>query len=185
MVIKLCYILDKVEGDIMYIRQATVADYELIYDLVKEAFKTAKETDGTEQDFVVSLRNSENYLPELEFVAVQDDQLIGHIMLTKQVVQSSEGSYQALLLAPLCVAKGYRNQGIGGQLIEYAKKAALKAGYQAIFLLGDYNYYGRFGFQAVSHYQIKNIANVLDEYVLGCELVDDALLDIHGTIKLV
>lgn len=68
----------------MDIKLVNKEDYDKIYTFVEEAFKTAEVSDGTEQDFVLELRKSRNYVPELEFSAYDKNILIGHIMLTKQ-----------------------------------------------------------------------------------------------------
>ncbi len=77
----------------MQIRQVNQNDYESIYQLVKEAFQTAKVSDGTEQDFVLKLREENSYIPELELVAEENNQLIGHIMFTKQTIKTTSGDY--------------------------------------------------------------------------------------------
>lgn len=169
----------------MLIRKVTSKDYQTIYQLVKTAFLTAKVSDGTEQDYVETLRKSPNYLPELEFVAVNDDELIGHIMLTKLEINDQENKIPTLLLAPLCVALPYRSRGIGKKLIEYSKQAAIDAGYRSIVLVGDLNYYGRFGFKTIDHFNIKNIANISNEHLLILELYPDALKEVQGTIKVI
>ena len=66
----------------MTIRPAQAGDYSEIYSLVQTAFVTAKVSDGTEQDFVLELRRRDPYRPELELVAEENGQLIGHILLT-------------------------------------------------------------------------------------------------------
>ena len=52
------------------------SDYEEVYNLVKTAFEKAKESDGNEQDLVVNLRNSDNFVPELSLVAKKDDKIV-------------------------------------------------------------------------------------------------------------
>ena len=127
------------------IRQATMADYPAIYQLVETAFKTARVSDGTEQDFVENLRKSDNYLPELELVAEVEGVLVGHVMLTKQVIHTASGQRAALLLAPLCVAFDYRNQGIGRQLMTAVFERAVALSHDGAFLVGDPNYYREYG----------------------------------------
>lgn len=77
----------------MEIRQAHKQDYKEIYEFVKIAFQTAKVSDGTEQDFVLNLREGNSYIPELELIAVEDKQIIGHIMFTKQIIKTEQGEY--------------------------------------------------------------------------------------------
>ena len=45
----------------MVIRQEQPADYEAVYQVVKEAFANAEHTDGHEQDLVVALRKSRSF----------------------------------------------------------------------------------------------------------------------------
>lgn len=88
----------------MDIKLVNKQDYDKIYTFVEEAFKTAEVSDGTEQDFVLKLRKSSNYVPELEFAAYDKNILIGHIMLTKQNLKSNK-PVKAVLVAPLSVKK--------------------------------------------------------------------------------
>ena len=101
----------------MNIRLAEARDYENIYRLVKTAFETAQVSDGTEQDFVLKLRAGENYIPELEFVAEDETGLVGHVMMTRQPVRTKEGTFEGVLVAPLCVKLENRSRGIGGALL--------------------------------------------------------------------
>lgn len=88
----------------MDIKLVNKEDYDKIYTLVEEAFKTAEVSDATEQDFVLELHKSSNYVPELELAVYDKNILIGHIMLTKQNLKSNK-SVKAVLVAPLSVKK--------------------------------------------------------------------------------
>ena len=138
------------------IRCEAEADFAEIHRLVKEAFATAEVSDGEEQNFVKILRSGSRYLPEFALVAQEKERLIGHIMLTKLRFLGPEGEAKGmLLLAPLCVKQGFRNRGIGGALIQEACRRAQEAGYRAVFLLGNPNYYCRYGFCCVEKYDIR------------------------------
>lgn len=45
----------------MIIRQERLEDYDEVYHVVKEAFKSAEHSDGNEQDLVVELRKSKSF----------------------------------------------------------------------------------------------------------------------------
>lgn len=154
----------------MRIRTARKEDYDQIYRLVQTAFSTAQVSDGTEQDFV------------LELAAEENGRLVGHIMLTEQAVEGRQ--VNALLLAPLCVALEYRNRGMGGQLIRAAFAAAREMGYTAVFLIGNPDYYGRFGFRPVADFGLANAAGVPDRFVQACELTPGALDGTGGSVLL-
>lgn len=166
------------------IRTENEKDYDKIYDLIKTAFRTANVKGGDEQDFAVNLRKSANYIPELALVAEQNDQLIGHIMLTKTKVTQPDGSeFEGLLLAPVSVQLEYRDYGIGKALINESCRLAEEMGYKAVFLVGDPAYYSRLGFVPTSRYDIMPKDDIPPQYVQVRELVTDALKDVHGRVE--
>src|SRR5208283_2814232 len=117
------------------------------HEPVKTAFETARVADGDEQDYIVRLRRSAGYMPELALVVEHGGELIAHITLTRIEVATSAEPQPALLLAPLCVVRARRCQGIGARLVDEALGRARALGHAAVFVLGDPAYYGRFGFQ--------------------------------------
>ena len=166
----------------MQIRQVTPNDYDAVYTLVETAFQTAQVSDGAEQDFVLELRGRDTFIPELELAAEADGRLVGHIMLTAQPVKGRE--VKALLLAPLCVDIDYRSKGLGGALIAEAFRLARQQGYAAVFLIGNPDYYGRYGFHPVADFHLENATDVPDKFVQGCELVPGSLSEEGGSVYL-
>lgn len=169
----------------MIIRQAKKEDYDNIYEFVKEAFSTADVSDGTEQDFVVELRGGSTYIPKLEFVALDGEELVGHIMFTRQEVVKKNSIYMGLLVAPLSVKLSHRSEGVGTALMHHGFEEAEKLGYEAAFLAGNPEYYSRFGYEQTTVFGIKNVTEIPDQYVLGCEIKKGSLANVRGTISLV
>lgn len=168
------------------IRQETIDDYTEIYSLIKTAFETAKVKDGSEQDFAEKLREKDCYIPELALVAeTPDNRLIGHIMLTKTYIETDNGLYEALLIAPVSVLLECRNMGVGSSLVREGFKRAEEMGYKAVFLCGDPAYYHRFGFRPTSEFGIKSKQDIPAQYVMGCELEAGALEHIMGVADFV
>lgn len=166
------------------VRQTTAADYSQVYDLIKTAFETAEHRDGSEQDFAVGLRNGVNYIPALDLVAEHDGNLIGHIMFTKTYVTKSDGSlYDTLLVAPLSVIFEYRSEGIGSALMKEGLRIAGEMGYGAAFLIGDPNYYSRFGYKLSNSFDI-NHESLPAEYVQAIEILPNSLDRITGLINM-
>ena len=153
-------------------------DYEEVYNVVKTAFKKAKESDGNEQDLVVNLRNSDNFVPELSLVAKKDDKVVGYILFTKIQI----GKYEELALAPLAVLPEYQRQGIGSKLIKEGHKIAKEMGYHYVVVLGSDKYYPKFGYEKASKYGIKPPFDVPDENFMAIKL-NDLSEEIKGTVK--
>lgn len=72
----------------MEIRQEQPADYDAVYQVVKEAFAHAEHSDGNEQDLVSALRKSEAFIPELSLVAVEDNRIVGTFFSQKQLLET-------------------------------------------------------------------------------------------------
>ena len=166
----------------LIIRQEKPFEYRDIYNLVKDAFQTAKVADRKEQDYVDKLRASGNYIPELALVAEEDGKLVGHIMLTKTYIIGVGSKFDVLLLAPLSVALQYRNRGIGSKLVEKSLELAKNMGYTAVFVVGDPAFYGRFGFKSSVLFGVKHVPPIADEYVMVRELSVGSLTGVSGTV---
>ena len=69
--------------DRIRIRQERREDYDEVYQLIQEAFRTAEHADGNEQDLVAALRKGRAFIPELSLVAEVEGQLAGHILFTR------------------------------------------------------------------------------------------------------
>lgn len=166
------------------LRPERPADAAEIHDFVKIAFETAKVSDGTEHDFVDRLRASEGYLPDLALVAVEAacGPIVGHVMLTRTAITTPAGPREILLLAPLAVALDHRGRGLGARLVEDGLAKAIAAGFDAVVLVGDPAYYGRFGFRSSVEFGVTNINGIPDAYVLMKELVPGSLSGLSGTI---
>lgn len=143
----------------MQIRQEQPEDYERVYHVVKEAFATAEHSDGTEQDLVAALRKSGSFLPELSLVAVEDGEIVGHILFTKAAV----GGTEVLALAPLSVLPDYQNRGIGLSLIREGHRIARRLGYEYSVVLGHPKYYPKAGYVPASLYGVRAPFAVKDE----------------------
>ncbi|MCR4662608.1 MAG: N-acetyltransferase [Endomicrobiaceae bacterium] len=168
----------------MIIRQETKQDFNKVYDLVKESFETARVSNGREQDYVKELKESDKYIPELSLVVEEQQKLIGYIILSKfDIKDSSNPKIKPLLLGPVCVLLGYRNEKIGEKLIRKSFEIAKSLGYNCIFLVGDPNYYYRMGFRQAIEYGIKCEDKIESKYVLAIELVPNTFTKAKGTIS--
>ncbi len=143
----------------MIIRKEIKADYDEVYELIKAAFKTAEHSGGDEQDLVVRLRNSEEFIPELSLVAVESDVIIGHILFTKIKI----GERTEIALAPLSVHPDHQKKGVGTALMKEGHKIATELGYEFSIVLGSNKYYPRLGYIKASTFGITAPFDVPDE----------------------
>lgn len=160
------------------IRQETKKDYEEAYNVVKEAFEAAEHSDGNEQDLVVALRNSNNFIPELSLVAVKNNKIVGYILFTTVKI----GKYEELALAPLCILPEFQRRGIGSKLIEKGHKIAKKLGYHYSIVLGSEKYYPKFGYVPAIEYEITAPFEVPSKNFMAIKL-NDSNKKINGIVK--
>lgn len=112
---------------------------------------TAAFGQADEADLVDALRADGDVV--IELLAFAGAAAVGHVLLSRMTAP-----LQALALAPVSVIPSHQRQGVGQALVRAAIAAAEAGPWQAIFVLGDLDYYGRFGFEAAlaapfdSHY---------------------------------
>ena len=92
------------------------------------------------------VRESVGPVPELSYVALSHGHLAGSVRLSPIRI----GSCRALLLGPLAVHPDFKLKGAGKLLMEKAIEEARALDYCAILLVGDFDYYSRFGFEQVA-----------------------------------
>ena len=163
---------------VINIRKETEKDYEDIKSVNDKAF--GQENEGK---IVENLRKNEKYISDLSLVAEIDNKIVGHILFFPIKVISQKNEYETLSLAPMSVLPNYQKMGIGLKLIAYGIKAAKKAGYTSIIVLGHSDYYPRFGFVPASTFGIKPPFEVPDTAFMALELLPNSLKGKQGTVK--
>jgi predicted N-acetyltransferase YhbS len=88
------------------------------------------------------LRDGQSPARGLSFVVTDGPVLCGSISLWHILLDDAP----ALLLGPIAVAQSCRGKGLGGALIMQSLGAARAQGHDIVILVGDLDYYGRFGF---------------------------------------
>ena len=110
--------------------------------LVAAAFE--EPIDGT---VVRMLRLLESYdAVRASLVAVQDEELVGHVQLNRSWVDARESLADVLVLSPLSVSPAHQRAGIGTQLVRAALEEAQRLEAPAVFVEGSWDYYGHRGF---------------------------------------
>ena len=128
----------------MQIRPTKESDLHDVLLVEKAAFGTEE---GQEiADLVNDLLGDPSAMPILSLIAIKENQVIGHILFTKAIIDSNH-SISAVILAPLAVIPAAQSQGVGGQLINEGLKCLSESGVDLVFVLGHPEYYPRHGFR--------------------------------------
>lgn len=126
------------------IRREQAADIAPIAALTAAAFLDAPHSSHTEHFIVDALRRAGQL--SLSLVAEREGTIVGHIAIAP--VSISDGSTGWYGLGPLSVAPEHQGRGIGSRLVEQALAALRRRGAAGCVVLGEPEYYGRFGFRA-------------------------------------
>lgn len=129
----------------MIIRNETASDIDAITEDTIAAFKTLAIGNHTEQFIINSLRAADALT--ISLVAEIDGQVVGHIAFSPVTI--SDGSMGWYGLGPVSVLPRYQKQGIGESLINKGLSMLKDLDGQGCTLVGDPNYYERFGFRNI------------------------------------
>lgn len=163
------------------IRNENEEDYRKVENLTREAFWNLYVPGCNEHYLAHQLRKSADFIPELDFVAVLEDQIVGNIMSSKSYIIDSENSrFDTLTFGPLSVLPLYQNQKIGSALVEHAIGQASRLGYSGILIYGYPDYYQRFGFRPAKDFNITNSEGRYPVAHMALELQKGALNGISG-----
>ena len=127
----------------MIIRKETVADINAITEVTIAAFKTLPVSNQTEQFIIKALRSAKELT--ISLVAEIDERVVGHIAFSPVVI--SDGTKDWYGLGPISVLPEYQKQGIGKALVNEGLSLLKEIDGQGCALVGDPNYYKRFGFK--------------------------------------
>jgi putative acetyltransferase len=126
------------------IRPEMPSDQAPIRRVTIEAFANSEFGHNGEAELVDLLR--ENCERRVSLVAVQDDEIVGHVLFTPAEIRTAGHHWQGWGLGPLSVITSRQQKGIGSALVVEGL-ARLAAGDGAfVIVLGHPEYYQRFGF---------------------------------------
>jgi len=128
-----------------HIRVATSLDRDDICEIHLCAFPESE--NQIVATLAVNLLSEETSPKMISMVAEVDGVLVGHIAFSPVSINNNK-SWKGYILAPLGVKPDYQKHRIGSKLIESGMERLLKMGVNVLFVYGDPNYYGKFGFNA-------------------------------------
>jgi len=161
----------------MKIRAEKKQDIQRINDINTGSFSSEGEAR------LVDLLRKEG-VPIISLVAEDDDNcLCGHILFSPVTLRGDNPGKRLAGLGPMAVLPDYRKKGVGKLLVEEGLKQCLKAGYDAVVVLGHADYYPRCGFVPSVAYGIVSIYDVPDDIFMVKELRKNGLKGVQGTVS--
>lgn len=124
------------------IRPERPGEEAVIHALTAAAFATAPVADGDEQEIVDRLRAAGDLAVSL--VAVDGGEIVGHVAFSPAVPGEAGPGWYAL--GPISVRPDRQRRGIGSALVREGLSRLAALGARGCVLVGDPDYYGRFGF---------------------------------------
>ena len=147
------------------IRDENPEDINDIAELTKAAFLNAEHSSHTEQFIVNSLRKHGQL--SISLVALENDTLVGHVAISPVLISSGETGWYGL--GPISVLPNKQGMGVGTLLMKASLEKLKQLGASGCVLLGDPNYYTRFGFKP---YPSLTLTNVPQEYFQAISFIN-------------
>ena len=126
----------------MQIRAERPGDSEPIASVTRQAFASALHSDGNEAEIVDALRAADALT--LSLVADDGGEIVGHAAFSPVAIDGRDVGWFGL--GPVSVRPDRQGVGIGAALIRAGLADLRAAGAKGCVVLGDPDYYGRFGF---------------------------------------
>lgn len=125
------------------VRTETPGDFEAIRSVNRAAFGVS-----VEADLVDRLRADGDLL--LSLVAKKDGVVVGYCGFSRLTIEANNEPANGVSLGPVAVLPDRQRDGIGQTLIRNGIARLKAAGETLIIVLGDPDYYSRFGFDVAS-----------------------------------
>ncbi len=127
------------------IENAGEQDSEVILEIYQTAFP--EEESAMVAKLAVDLL-AEKTVPEiLSLVAREIETPLGHVSFSPVKIENNEPC-KAFILTPLAVHPEHQQKKVGSRLIEFGMKKLKEAGGNIVFVYGEPEFYGKFGFHA-------------------------------------
>jgi putative acetyltransferase len=131
-----------------FIRREQSTDGPGVRRVLEAAFPTAAEADLAER-----LRRSGKAV--IALVAEDEGSIVGYVVFSPLAIEPLAGTV-GLGLGPVAVLPDHEKHGVGRRLVQNGLAACRKWGAGFVSVLGDPEYYGRFGFESAREHGLRN-----------------------------
>ena len=115
-------------------------------------------------------------------MAEEDEAVVGYIAFSPVRIDGAAVEGIGLGLAPIAVLPGHQGRGIGSRLVREGLAACGRAGYGFVVVLGEPEFYRRFGFDRADGRGLGNEYGAVEEFMV-LELRDGAMPGRGGLVR--
>jgi predicted N-acetyltransferase YhbS len=156
------------------IRPELQSDYFENEDVTREAFWNLHVPGCNEHFLVHKLREHQDYLQELSFVAIHQNKIIGNIFYAKShVINEQNIQLEPLTFGPVSVIPQYQRKGVGSALIKHTVEIAKNGKSPGIIIYGHPYNYCKHGFKSSKVFNISTPEGKFPYSLLVLELQKD------------
>lgn len=117
-------------------------------------------------------------------LVANEDGIVGHILFSPAVVEAAGRRVIGMGLAPMAVAPGRQQEGIGSALVEHGLLMLRERGCPFVIVLGHPGYYPRFGFERASARGLSpQWEGIPDEAFMVLVLDGEAMRGVSGVAR--
>ncbi len=136
------------------VRAETLGDHDQIHRVTIDAFANSEFGHNGEAELVdVPRAKSGNHL---SLVACSNNEIVGHILFTPVVIRTPQQETRGMGLAPLSVSPQHQRIGVGSLLVTNGLNPVFGDGCPFVVVLGQAEYYPRFGFRSASEIAVSH-----------------------------
>lgn len=162
----------------LLIRNECENDFGQVEYLTREAFWNLHVPGCDEHYLVHVLRNHPDFIPELDFVAILENKIVGNIMYAKSYLLNEENiKLETITFGPVSVLPQFQKRGIGSALIRHSVKRAIASGFKAVIIEGHPHNYCKYGFVGSKSVNVSDSDGKYPYSLLVLELEKGCLLN--------
>ena len=157
------------------IRSEEAGDEEGVRQVLRSSFRRDAEVTLVDQ-----LRSHDK--ATISLVAICDGEVVGHVMFSPITVQYAFAGFRGLGLGPIGVRQEYQNNGIGVMLVQRGIETCREMSIDVVFVLGNPDFWGRFGFTEARQYGLSSEYNAESSFLV-LELNPQSIKRLRGVVR--
>lgn len=130
-------------------------DYKEVEKLTREAFWNLHVPGCDEHYLVHTMRQHPDFVSDLDFVALHNNEIVGNIMYAKTQLVGIKKKLDILTFGPVSVLPSYQRKGIGTALIRHTIDLCKSKKVPAIVIFGHPHNCVRYGFKNCIDYHVS------------------------------